>query len=310
MKLLRRLTACVLLLALPLAHAALDYKLKPRRLAPDVYVIEGAVEDFAPSNGCNIINTGFIVTDAGVVVINTGTSKLYGEQQRAAIRRITDKPVVRVMNLNLHPDYFFGNQAYADVPTQALAGAIAGMKREGGAYADNLYRVCGGWMSGTESTPAREAIQPGTLSIGGRTLELMRLEGHTSDDLVVIDRISGVVFSGGLAFFNRIPTTPHAHIKAWLHSLDVLEKQKFSILVPSHGPVSEGTQAIVQTRDYLTWLDGMLAAAAESGMDMNDVIHRPLPERFRRFGAADTEYLRNVMHFYPGYEQRVFRRAQ
>jgi hypothetical protein len=40
--------------------ATLDYRLKPRLLAPNTWVIEGAVEDFSRANGCNIINTGFI----------------------------------------------------------------------------------------------------------------------------------------------------------------------------------------------------------------------------------------------------------
>ena len=285
--------------------ARLDYQLKPRELASGVYVIEGAVEDFAPANGCNIINTGFIVTREGVVVVNTGPSRLYGDQQRAAIRAVTPLPVLRVVNLNLHPDYFFGNQAYADVPLSALPGSMAGMQREGGAYAENLYRVCGDWMRATESTPAREAISPGVLSVGGRELELIRLEGHTDDDLVLIDRHSGVMFAGGLVFYNRIITTPHARVPQWLAALDRLEKMGFSTLVPSHGHVTRGSAGIRQTRDYLTWLDSMLTSAAERGLDMNEVLATPIPERFRHLGAVDTEFLRNVTHLYPRYEQRA-----
>ena len=86
---------------------SLDYKLIPRKIASDTYVIEGANDDFSRANGCNIINTGFILTKAGVVVVNTGPSKLYGEQQRKAIAAITKQPISMVLNLNLHPDYFF-----------------------------------------------------------------------------------------------------------------------------------------------------------------------------------------------------------
>ena len=39
----------------------LDYKLEPKQIAKDTYVFEGANDDFSKSNGCNIINTGFIV---------------------------------------------------------------------------------------------------------------------------------------------------------------------------------------------------------------------------------------------------------
>jgi glyoxylase-like metal-dependent hydrolase (beta-lactamase superfamily II) len=93
--------------------AVFDLGLKARALAPGVYVVEGANDDFSLANGCNIINTGFITTGAGVLVINTGTSRLYGEQLRALIARTTPEPVAQVIHLNLHPDYFLGNQAFA-----------------------------------------------------------------------------------------------------------------------------------------------------------------------------------------------------
>ena len=132
----------------------LDYRLEPRRIAENTWVIEGAVDDFSRTNGCNIINTAFIATKEGVLVINTGPSRLYGEQQRRAIENVTQQPVLRVLNLNLHPDYFLGNAAWSDKPTQALKGSIDGMKAEGAAYEDNLYRLCGDWMRGTQATPA------------------------------------------------------------------------------------------------------------------------------------------------------------
>src|SRR5574343_127358 len=68
--------------------ATLNYGLAPRELAPGHWVIEGAVDDFGRHNGCNIINTAFILTAAGPVVINTGPSRLYGEQQRQAVARV------------------------------------------------------------------------------------------------------------------------------------------------------------------------------------------------------------------------------
>ena len=40
--------------------ATLDYGLQARQIADQTWVIEGAVADFARSNGCNIINTAFM----------------------------------------------------------------------------------------------------------------------------------------------------------------------------------------------------------------------------------------------------------
>ena len=97
--------------------ARLDCGLRARELAAGVYVVEGANADFSIANGCNIINTGFIATGAGAgaIVINTGQLKRHGEQLRALIARTTDQPVLQVVNLNLHSDYFLDNQAFADV---------------------------------------------------------------------------------------------------------------------------------------------------------------------------------------------------
>ena len=289
--------------------ATLDYHLKPRQIAKDTWVIEGAVDDFNKANGCNIINTAFIATDAGVVVINTGTSRLYGEQQRAAIARVASAPVQRVLNLNLHPDYFFGNQAWAEQPTQALAGTVAGQQAEGRAYADNLYRLCGDWMKATESQPARAAVEPQRFALGSHQLELRRLHGHTADDMVVLDHSTGLMFAGGLVFSQRVPTTPHADFEAWLTSLDTLalwqSKEGFQQVVPSHGPVHTGAVGIDETRDWLRWLTTTMQTSAERGLDMSEVLRLPVPERFARWAAQPAELQRTLAQWYPRYEQRA-----
>ena len=298
--------------------ARLDYRLQPRQIAPGTWVIEGAVADFLPANGCNIINTAFIATGDGVIVINTGPSRLYGEQQRRAITAtlaaVTPQPVRRVLNLNLHPDYFFGNQAWDGVPTQALAGSIAGMQAEGESYADNLYRLCGGWMRGTQATPARQALEPGSFTLGDHHLELRRLQGHTGDDLVLLDHSTGVLFAGGLVFADRVPTTPHADPAQWLHTLDLLaqwqRQGQFKQLVPSHGPVDQGLQGIAQTRDWLRWLTGWMQESAQQGLDLSELLRMPVPERFAGWAAQPAELHRSLAQWYPAYERRALQPAQ
>jgi len=286
-----------------------DYRLQPRAIAPGSWVIEGAVDDFSRANGCNIINTAFIGTGAGTLVINTGPSRLYGEQQRRAIATTAPGPVQRVLSLNLHPDYFFGHQAWADVPTEALAGSIAGMQAEGRAYADNLYRLCGDWMAGTESTPARRALAPQVLQLGGHRIELRQLKGHTADDLVVIDHTTGVLYAGGLVFAKRVPTTPHADFAAWLAALDTLERWhaagEFKTVVPSHGPVHEGLAGVRQTRDWLRWLTALMQDSAERGLDLSELLRTPVPARFAGWAAQPVELHRSLTQWYPRYEQRA-----
>ena len=288
----------------------LDYRLQARALAPGVWVVEGDNADFSVPNGCNIINTGFIATGAGVVVINTGPSKTYGEQLRALIARTTAEPVLRVLNLNLHPDYFLGNQAFADVPRWATATTLAGIQRESASYETNLYRMCGDWMKGTETVLPNRTLEvasgSGTWELGGRRLRWWVLQGHTDSDWVLQDEASGVTFTGGLVFHQRVPTTPHAKVNDWLASLDQLQALKLTgAVVPSHGPVHQGQAGLQGTQQFLRWLDTRFRAWAQEGLEMNDVLRASVPQDFQDWAAFRTEWVRNVAHLYPVYEREA-----
>jgi quinoprotein relay system zinc metallohydrolase 1 len=234
---------------------------------------------------------------------------------RALIERTAGEPVKQVLHLNLHPDYFLGNQAFADVPRLATPVTRAGMAREAQAYEDNLYRLCGDWMKGTQALLPDTDVAPGTLRLGRRELELREYQGHTDSDLVLVDRQSGVVFAGGLVFVQRIPTTPHARLPQWQQSLRALQAALpqgapgLKALVPSHGPVRADAQGVAMTQRYLGWLEGTLQRAAAQGLEMTELLRSPLPEEFQGWAARATEYTRNVVHLYPRYEQAVLQPA-
>jgi quinoprotein relay system zinc metallohydrolase 1 len=289
----------------------LDYRLTAQQIAPGVYVVEGANADFSLANGCNIINTGFIVTGGGVVVVNTGPSKRYGEQLRRLIARTTSEPIARVIHLNLHPDYFLGNQAFADVPRYATENTRTGMAREAKSYEDNLYRLCGEWMKGTEAVLPDQTIAAGLVRVGNRDLELQTYDGHTDSDLVLIDKTSGVMFVGGLVFAQRVPTTPHAHLDRWQLSLNRLSQfPPNALMVPSHGPFMKGRAGLSQTQRYLRWIDDRLSRSAKDGLEINEILRLPVPAEYGELAAFETEYVRNVTHLYPQYESRALRASR
>lgn len=289
-------------------HATdMDYRLEPQPVAPDVYVFIGKTEDFNTTNGGNIVNTGFIVGPQGVVVIDTGPSLRYGRQMREAIARVTDKPVVMAINTHHHPDHFLGNQAFSDIPIATLAEVQKSIAAEGNAFAENLFRMSGDWISGTEVVAPTRTLEAGLLIVAGRRLRVLALDGHTGSDLALLDETSGVLFAGDLVFDGRAPTTPHADVDHWLSSLSKLEALMMGgeakVLVPGHGVVSHNIAAIGWTRDWLVWLTGSLRQAADRGLDMNETLTQPLPKRYESLPMAHTEYLRSVARLFPKVEE-------
>lgn len=304
---MKRLLAALLILAVaPAGAAGYDYALKAQAVAPDVYAFIGRTEDFDTVNGGNIVNTAFIVGPAGVIVIDTGPSLRYGRQMRQAIAAVTPLPPVFAINTHHHPDHFLGNQAFADLPLAALPATAQGIAADGNAFAENLFRLSGDWMRGTEVVVPTRSLSAGPLDVAGRRLRLIALNGHTGADLAVYDEKSGVLFAGDLVFNGRAPTTPHADVAHWLAALDQLEaltrEPGFVALVPGHGAVARDAAPIRQTRAWLTWLQTAMHDAAAAGLDMNEVLARPLPAEFAGMAQGSNEYRRSVGHLFPAAE--------
>lgn len=290
--------AASLTAAEPPAQETLAYALQPRRVAADTWVIVGRTEDFSRSNGANIVNTAFVDTGDGVLVIDTGATLRYGKALRAAIASVTKAPIRAVWITHHHPDHFLGNQAFADVPIAALQPTIDGIRSEGNAFAENVYRMAGDWAKGTEAVAPQQVLAAGERQLGRHRFRLYALAGHTAADLAVFDETTGVLFAGDLAFHDRAPTTPHADIGRWLASLDTLAALPYKVLVPGHGEPSTDDRPLAQTRRWLTWLDATLARAAGEGLDAAEVLALPMPEELARLPLARSELTRSLAHLY------------
>lgn len=305
---MRWILLLLLCLGLP-ARADLDYRLTPRQIAADTWLLEGSTDNFAKANGGNIVNSGFIVTDSGVLVIDSGPSKRYGEALRRAIAAVTDKPVIELWLTHHHPDHVLGNQAFADVPIGALAGTTDLLRRQGEALAENMYRLVGDWMRGTEVVLPTQVLEPGVRDIGGHRLRLLGLGGHTGADLAILDETTGVLFAGDLVFYERALTTPNSPgLGVWLKDLDTLQALPWKLIVPGHGPLAADARPFAQMRDYLGWLDGLMRDGAAQGDDMAEMIRRPIPERFAGISLTRYELIRSVSHLYPRYERQRLQR--
>lgn len=285
----------------------LDFDLHAVEVASKTWAVLGRSEFFDMDNGGNIVNVAFIEVPDGVVVIDSGPSKRYGDAFRALIEKtVPGKPILRVYNTHHHPDHFLGNQSFDASVIAAPQKVIDNIGEEGNHMADNMYRLLGDWMRGTLPVAPTLALDAEKEDVGGRSFSLFYLSGHTNSDFVIRDDETGVVFCGDLAFLYRAPTTPHADIATWRNTLLTLKDMDKSLLMPGHGPSDARNEAIEQTADYIDWLHGSVSESVSRGLTMNEAMLQPIPNRFAGLGVVQTEYERSVVHLYPALEDELF----
>jgi cyclase len=64
------------------------------------------------SNKPPVDNSGFVVGERGVLVIDAHINREMAKQIQSAVREVTDKPILYVINTNYHGDHTFGNYAF------------------------------------------------------------------------------------------------------------------------------------------------------------------------------------------------------
>lgn len=304
---MKNLFVIALLMIQPAVAAKLEYNLAAEQVAENTWFVEGATEDFSFENGGNIVNTAFIATGEGVLVLDTGVSRRYGEELRSLIEATTEQPVKLVINTHQHPDHFLGNQAFTEAPIASLAKTQQQIEQSGDAFAENMYRLVGDWMRGTESITPDQVLEPGMMQMGEHKLEWIELTGHSGADLVLFDHTTGVLFPFDMVFYQRALTTPHTPgLKQWRSELEQLRQIPFKLMLPGHGPAVTDARALDQMQAYLDWLDTTFTHAAEQGLSMTEVMALPIPEQFNSISLRQQEFERSVFHLYPDYEAAAF----
>jgi quinoprotein relay system zinc metallohydrolase 2 len=247
-----------------------DTPLSLEQVGPGIFVHPGDIALMNAANEGGIANVGFIVGDKGVAVIDTGGSVREGRRLLAAIRQITDKPILYVINTHGHPDHIFGNAAFQPTATFVGSHNLPREMAERGAYYLNSFRLAmGSLLDEVKIVPPTVTVDDELqLDLGQRTLSLNAWRAsHSDSDLSVFDESSSVLFAGDLVFLRHIPVLDGS-IRGWLKTIDELAKIPAKSVVPGHGPASAPWPAALDPeRNYLERLES----------DCRDLIKRGVP---------------------------------
>ncbi len=222
--------------------------IKPKQISKRVWLIYSPDSFPTPENRGMMCNITFVVTQKGVVILDSGGSVQIGEMALRMIKTVTDKPLVAVFNSHYHGDHWLGNHAYADavpgLPIYSLEENIARIKGlEGNLWRGLMERWTNQATAGTKIVPPNTIVKHGQVMDFGDTKLKMHFYGtaHTPCDLtveVVEDRVTHV---GDIAMENRIANIDDGSYPGTFKYYKALEAAAGDQLwMPGHGNPGKG----------------------------------------------------------------------
>jgi glyoxylase-like metal-dependent hydrolase (beta-lactamase superfamily II) len=282
-------TLATSLLSLPVQ--AVEVSFKP--VAEGVYAYIGDIEGRTYDNEGLNANIGLVVTPAGAVLIDSGSSYQVAAKLHDAVKKVTTQPLKLVINTGDQDHRWLGNGYFAaqGIETLAHADAQADMKARAGEHMEGL-KVLRERLNGTTPTLPSRFVQAADtqLNLGGTVIEFKhRKGGHTPGDALVWLPQKNVLFSGDVVYVDRVlGLHPVSSTKTWLDSFAMIDQLKPQTIVPGHGNVTNLATAQAHTRDLLLALRTHMKKAVDDGLDISAAVKSFDGKPFAHLKHADV----------------------
>ena len=210
-------------------------------------------------------NSGFVVGDDGVLVVDSFADPAAAQALLDAIHERTPSPVRYVVNTHYHLDHVAGNGVYRS------AGAVIMAQRNvrGWERSENL-KFFGDKITPAQKTMVQSYVLPEVvyrdgmeLYLGSRKIVVRVLPGHTGGDSIVYVPDADAVFTGDLFWNHSLPNLIDADTRAQIDTnSSFVGSYPTATFVPGHGEVGKAAD-VGAFRDYLVALRQAVASARD-----------------------------------------------
>jgi len=243
-------------------------------LGPGFTKVKDGIYVFAPD--ATTTTCSFVVTQEGVVMIDSCNSPLHSRNMLAAIKKVTDKPIVFLIDTEIHSDHT-GNHFIFSPPATIVNHAGAGMRKE--------YDPKRAETLAAKSAEMREALKGEkmivphieyrdrmTINLGERIFELIYLKNvHSEADTAIWLPKERVLFASSAANVRRfINLRPTVAIPDVLASFKVMKSLNPEVVVTSHGPVTT-TKVFDEYEAFYTLLLKRVGDMAAQGKSLEEI---------------------------------------
>ena len=280
--------ACTLLAQTPPAQPAQSQPAAPQGPAFNIKQIgKGVYAAISVRAGGN---TGFIIGDDAVLVIDTFISQAPARDLLTEIHKVTNLPVKYVINTHYHLDHVAGNAIFTEVG----ATVIAQRNERAWVRTENLkfYQQNGATPTAEQRAQIAALVEPQItydhvleVNLGSRSVHVVYFPGHTGGDSAVYIPDANVVFMGDLGWNQRIPNLIDATTSSWIETLDkITTLHPSATFIPGHGDVATA-ENMKAFRDYLAALRASIQKAQGAGQSGDALTQAVLADLKPKYGA-------------------------
>ena len=272
----------LVLLALVLSTGAAFASVQ--KIGPDLYA-------YISTNDASA-NSTFLVSDSGILVVDTGLNAAEGVVLLNEIRKISQAPVRWIVNTHYHPDHRGGNFA---VGPQAIIISTA-YTRERVVHDDPQQYAL-------NVTPRGEL----TLFVGGHEVRIYHPgPAHTMGDLMVYFPDQQAIATGDLFLTNSCPAMDQGDLENWIAALNQVLTLPLEHVVPGHFELATKND-VRHFRNYLSDLRDQVLRMYRAGLPLDQVkraVALPAYRNFRQFPKYEATFADNAEAYYRQLHQR------
>ena len=249
-----------------------------KQVASDIYFLF----EFTSSNAV------VLVTDEGVLVIDTRQHPRDGQDLIDRIRKVTDKPIKWVINSHFHGDHHFGNSMFKAigatiVAQKETARIMQQVQQKELARRGNFFRSRGYDPNEVKLIlPDVTFDSEMTIHLGGREIRLVYLgPGQQSGDTLVFFQHARMVFTTGMFGPRSMPNmafTPS--VDNWINLLNQLAAMDVDKILPAHGDVST-TADVKELATMLADEYARVKDAVAKGMSVDEAVKKLTLPQYR-----------------------------
>jgi glyoxylase-like metal-dependent hydrolase (beta-lactamase superfamily II) len=227
-------------------------------------------------------NTGVIIGDDGVMVVDAQATPKMADKVIARIRAVTEKPIRYVVLSHYHAVRVLGASAFHADEIIASETCRAMIHERGQEDWESEYRRFPRLFQSPESIPGLTwpsitFTDKMTVYLGQRRVDLIHLgRAHTAGDIVAWVPDAGVMYTGDIVEYRSACYCGDCHFGDWPTTLDAIAAYHPDAIAPGRGDALVGsekvTEALALTREFLESTYRPVAQVAARGGSLKDAM--------------------------------------